>query len=127
MLQSGDRVPHFSVTAINGVRVDYSSIWQRRNLVLLCLPDAEGERVAPEALALASRARDVAQDDPDTAVIVTTDAVPGVASPGVLVADRWGEVYFAAGGDDRLPDPDQLIEWLRTVQHECPECQGEAW
>jgi hypothetical protein len=64
----------------------------------------------------------------DTACVATFDEVPNLRSPAVLIADRWGEVVFvgqseAAGG---LPDVDELLEWLRYVQNQCPECQGEA-
>jgi hypothetical protein len=38
MLERGDQVPHFAVTMLHGTRTDYSEIWQRRNLLLVCLP-----------------------------------------------------------------------------------------
>lgn len=64
----------------------------------------------------------------DTAVVFTSAAIGGVPSPGVLIADRWGEIYYVAPtvDDPEMPEPDALIEWLRFVQYQCPECQGEA-
>ena len=46
MLQRGDSIPHFEVKTIGGELFSYSSIWQRRNLVLLAIPATEFE--APE-------------------------------------------------------------------------------
>jgi hypothetical protein len=64
----------------------------------------------------------------DTACVITRDHVPEIPSPGVVVADRWGEiVHIAAGADvDGLPLPRELLEWTGYVQHQCPECEGEA-
>ena len=38
MLQRGDSVPVFEVTTVDGEPFSYSSIWQRKNLLLLTLP-----------------------------------------------------------------------------------------
>jgi hypothetical protein len=37
MLQRGDSVPHFEVKTVEGQRFSYSTIWQRRHLVLLAI------------------------------------------------------------------------------------------
>jgi hypothetical protein len=49
-------------------------------------------------------------------------------SPGVLLADRWGEIVHltAASESARSPAPGELIEWLEYIQNRCPECEGEA-
>jgi hypothetical protein len=41
MLHRGGSVPHFEVKTIGGELFSYSSIWQRKNLVLLAIPAAE--------------------------------------------------------------------------------------
>src|SRR5688500_19094478 len=41
MLQTGDLVPHFTVTTFSGESFDYSDIWQRKNLVFVLLPHAD--------------------------------------------------------------------------------------
>jgi hypothetical protein len=41
MLQTGDLIPHFTVTTFSGESFDYSDIWQRKNLVLVLLPHAD--------------------------------------------------------------------------------------
>ena len=123
MLRDGDRVPHFDVATIDGNRVEYRDVWQRRNLVLLSLP--EGDRARAYAATVATALVDLADD---VLCVATGDEIPGVPSPGVLVADKWGEVYHAASASsiDELPAPAQIVEWVTFVRHECPECQGEA-
>jgi hypothetical protein len=123
MLRDGDRVPHFDVATIDGDRVGYRDVWQRRNLVLLTLP--EGDRARAYAATIAAALGDRADD---VLCVATGDEIPGVSSPGVLVADKWGEVYHAASASsiDELPSPAQIVEWVTFVRNECPECQGEA-
>ena len=124
MLQAHHLVPHFDVTDLAGERVQYSSLWQRRNLVLVTLPGAE----APAEYAVRLMALVRGLDDEDTKWIVTEDRIAGVPCPSVVVADRWGEVAHMAHpsrvGD--LPAPEELVEWVRYLEYRCPECEGEA-
>jgi hypothetical protein len=64
----------------------------------------------------------------ETECVVTSETVPGMPSPGVLVADRWGEIHFIAGAVrvEGLPPASEIVEWVRYVAYQCPECQGEA-
>jgi hypothetical protein len=125
MLKPGDLLPHFTVTDLYGSRVDYSSIWQRKNLVLIMLPDS-GPSSHSYAEQLMARARDSQKDD--TAWLVTCDRIARLPSPGAIVADRWGELMHVAQAPDvaHLPVADALVEWVEYVQHRCPECEGEA-
>ena len=124
-LQRHDLVPHFEVTDLSGRRVAYSSIWQRKNLVLVILPDA-GPRSRRYVDRLSTSIRTM--NAGDTSWIVTRDPVDGLPRPGVVVADQWGEIAHVAGAAvvEELPAPDELIDWLRYVQSRCPECEGEA-
>jgi hypothetical protein len=126
MLQTGDLVPHFTVTTFSGESFDYSDIWQRKNLVLVLLPHAESAASTKFVDQLTAQMSELTGDD--SACVITRDSVSGVPSPGIVVADRWGEIHHLAGGKivEDLPRPDDLIEWLRYVQHQCPECEGEA-
>jgi hypothetical protein len=54
---------------------------------------------------------------------MTRDPVPGGPMPGVLIADRWGEVAHIERG---LPAVSTLMEWLDDLVNHCPECEGEA-
>lgn len=42
----------------------------------------------------------------------------------ILIADRWGEVYYGARGSapDVLPDTTEIEEWLKFLATQCPEC-----
>jgi hypothetical protein len=127
MLERGDQVRHFAVTTLHGMRADYSEIWQRRNLLLVCLPvEAPAEVIRGYASQLSARIHELSRQH--TACVITSDCVSGVPRPGVVIADRWGEIYFVAGSPsvDGLPSADALLEWLRYIQNECPECQGEV-
>jgi hypothetical protein len=119
-LQEGGRVPHFEVTTIDGARFRYAEVWQLRNLVLISLPDDAGPAEA-RAAALCARIGPLFDD---VACVATRDPVPGVPRPGLLIADKWGEIVTVASGEP--PDAAQAIEWLNFVRHQCPECQGEA-
>ena len=125
MLHPGDLVPHFEVTDLYGKRVDYSSIWQRKNLVLVMLPDTDPSSRS-YAEQLKARGRDSKEDH--TEWVVTSDRIAGMSNPGAIVADRWGELMHVARAPDvaHLPVLDELVEWVDYVQHRCPECEGEA-
>jgi hypothetical protein len=126
MLQRGDSIPHFEVKRFGGERFGYSTIWQRRNLVLLAIPAAESE--APGAyisLLMALRSEFSAKE---AECVVTGDRVPGIQSPAVVVADRWGEIVHVATAAqvDDLTSPEELLDWVDYLERRCPECEGEA-
>jgi hypothetical protein len=125
MLQTGDLVPHFTVTTLSGESFDYSEIWQRKNLVLVLLP-SESAATTKFVDQLTAHMPELTGDD--SACVVTPDRVSGVPRPGIVVADRWGEIHHLARPEtvEDLPSPQNVIEWLRYVQHQCPECEGEA-
>ena len=124
-LEAGGQVPHFRVRTVDGGEAAYADLWQRKNLLLVLLPDEGLSGAGPYEAAMRERMPELIAHD--TVVVITRDRVPGAPHPGVVVADRWGEVHFVSGGPpDRLPAPADLVEWLRYVQVQCPECQGEA-
>jgi hypothetical protein len=130
MLKRGDLFPHVSVQQLNGTPFSYREIWQERNLLLVSLPPAAaggGDRALEKYVA------DLAAEDEtlrgyDTTVVVTRAPIPGVPSPAVVVADRWGEIaaMLPAGEVAALPPVNEVVDWLRFVAHACPECEGEA-
>lgn len=124
-LQTHDLLPHFEVTDLGGERVAYASIWQRKNLVLVMLPDP-----IPPSGGYVNRLRETVRglDADDTEWIFTRDAIDGLPSPGVVVADHWGEIVYVGQSSkvEDLPPPEELLEWVRYVRHKCPECEGEA-
>jgi hypothetical protein len=109
-----------------GERFAYSDIWQRKNLVLVSLPHEESDGSAKYLAQLAIGTSELTGND--TACLITRNSIPGVPAPGVVVADRWGEIHHVthAARVEDLPSLHELVEWLRYVQSQCPECEGEA-
>jgi hypothetical protein len=60
--------------------------------------------------------------------VITREPVGGLAGPALVIADRWGEIAYVNTGPDasHLPPADDVLEWLITIEHRCPECEGEA-
>lgn len=124
MLRRGDQIPHFAVTTLDGAHVEYRDLWQRKNLLLVLVAGRDASsggdrvselvRVAPELAAL------------NTACVVTAERIAGLPASGVAIADRWGEIQAVVDDADRVPDPDDILDWLRYVQNRCPECEGES-
>ena len=123
-LKCCDQVPHFRVRAVSGQAFEYSTIWQRKNLLLVLLRSSEsGDRYLAELSARSDEFRAL-----EAECVVTRDDVAGWRGPGVLIADRWGEIVHLAALSDRAswPGVDELLEWIEHIQHRCPECEGEA-
>jgi hypothetical protein len=112
------------VRTVEGTVFSYDTIWQRKNLVLVSLPDSTAN--ATYAAELLARAPEFHARH--SALVVTYDRVSGLPAPGVLIADRWGEVVHVAAVSDTgtLPGADDLLEWVDYVERRCPECEGEA-
>ncbi len=125
MLQRGDQVPHFEVRDVDGHSIRYSTIWQRRNLVLLVVSAAYADSAVRHIADLAATAPAFGAN---TTVVITSDAVPGLDAPAVVVADRWGEIVYVTATADAadLPPARELLEWISYVETRCPECEGEA-
>ena len=125
VLQPGNLLPHFTVTDLYGRQVDYSSIWQRKSLVLVMLPDTNPASQS-YAAQLIARGRDSQEND--TEWLVTCDHIAGVPTPAAIVADRWGELMHVSYAPDiaHLPGADELVEWVDYMRRRCPECEGEA-
>jgi hypothetical protein len=123
-MRRGDPLPHFSVTTVDGNRVEYADLWQRKNVVLLTVP-ADGSAAAYASELLSDEALLATHD---TACIVTGDSLQGLPPASVVIADRWGEIQFIVTGQSvrALPSIGELVDWLEHVQHQCPECQGET-
>jgi hypothetical protein len=105
--------------------VAYSTLWQHRHVVLATL-DRDSDDAQAYASAIATRR--TAFDEQNTVGVVTFEPVSGLDAPGVLVADKWGEIAFVATAPtaSALPSVDDLLEWSDYLQRRCPECEGEA-
>lgn len=127
-LARGSRMPHVRLSGLDGSSFDYGEVWQQRNLLLVAL--GAGPTLDEDAWWLdALESARPACERHEAVVAVTRDVVPGLTAPGAIVVDRWGEVVFAETATNvaALPAAEVLVEWLRFVDHACPECEGEAW
>ena len=126
MLQRGDAIPHIDIKAVGGERFSYSTIWQRRNVVLVTLPPEASESDGRYISGLVARKSEFSAKDAEC--VMTRDRVPGLPAPGVVVADRWGEIAHVATTSqvNDLTSPDELLDWLDYLNSRCPECEGEA-
>jgi hypothetical protein len=120
-----DLMPMFSASSADGTVIRYSDIWQRKNLLLVSLVNDDATAAA-YVKSLSVLEPNLAAHD--TALIVTMTRIEGIPAPGIVVSDRWGEIYYVQAADraSGLLAPDELMEWLRYVRNECPECQGET-
>ena len=126
MLQRGDTVPHFEITTLTGETFSYATIWQRKNLIFVALSDQDARSTQDYITGLTARREELGGDD--AACVITRDRVAGMPAPGVVIADRWGEVVYVVSAPDvgDLPAPQELIEWVEYLETRCPECEGES-
>ena len=125
ILKRGDQVPHFEVKRVDGRVFNYSMIWQRKNLLLIVVPEPSSD----DAYLSGLRARESEFQQRETECVVTREIVAGLHGPAALIADRWGEIIHVtmpAAEAARLPSSDDLMGWLEYIQNRCPECEGEA-
>lgn len=120
-LTAGGLVPHFDLIDVDGRRRRYADIWQHRLLALVLLPEAESaasrayqESLADVAPALAGL---------NTALVVSAASIDGLAPPGWLVADQFGEIQHVQEAQDpediSLPAPDEVVQWVRYIRTRC--------
>ena len=126
MIEPRELLPHFEVKTIDGGRVDYSTISQRKNLVLVGLAGLKEDDREAYARQFIERLPELRSFDAEC--VITSDSLPRVPAPAIVVADRWGEVQYVGTGSHggELPTVDDVLEWLGYVQQRCPECEGEA-
>jgi hypothetical protein len=126
MLARGDTVPHFEVRTLQGELFSYSSIWQRKNLLLVTLPTLDAGSTEDYLTELSTRLQHLG--DQALEYVITRDLIPGISASAVLVADRWGEIVYTVEASDvaGLPAPQDVLEWVNYLNNRCPECEGEA-
>ena len=126
MLNKGDHVPRFEITTVDDVRVNYADLWQKKNLALVCLSEDDSSDAQTYIQQLREALPALAAHD--AVVVVTTTPIEGMPLPGCAVADRWGEMQWITSADcvTQLPTAREIAAWLRFVEIQCPECEGEV-
>ncbi len=53
----------------------------------------------------------------------------GLATPSLIIADRWGEIWaaWAGGTNHQLPSSQDILQWLVFIESQCPECTMIEW
>jgi hypothetical protein len=117
-------MPHFDVTTIDGRHVRYADLWQRRNLVLIAIDPAQLQYANQYLSTLQARFDEFTSAD--TTLVATSDSLPGIQAPSVVVVDRWGEILHVAraerGDASTLPTVEDLLAWIHFARIQCPEC-----
>jgi hypothetical protein len=108
--------------------------------VLLLVRDAAFERARPYIAALEERLRDLRDWGGRPLLVTERDMVESrlpsavarpdewdafaVANSALMIADRWRVVYFVKETTTfaDLPSPDEIVEWVRYLGMQCPEC-----
>jgi hypothetical protein len=126
MLQRGELIPHFEVATLGGERINYATLWQRRNLMLVTLPAADSDASSRYVSELIDRIAQFRAQNTDC--VMTREPVPGMPCPGALVADKWGEIIYVRAASEvaDLPSAEDLSDWITYVENRCPECEGEV-
>ncbi len=137
LIEPGDLLPDLEGRTLDGSPVRYRDLWQKKAAVVVTFGSLAHRGTAAYLEELSRHSSDFRLYD---ATLILRDArvtlgpSDGASAspadlpiPSVIIADRWGEVrYVGRLADHHLPAVDEVIEWLRFVQMECPECQGET-
>ncbi len=118
----GSALPFFELNTLDGQQVRYADLWQRKNVVLVCLPSSLTTADVEYANELSRQAAAFASYS--AVCVLTRDEVRGLRAPAAAVADRWGEVQYLASSA-ALPASEVLLDALDYIQRRCPECEGE--
>jgi len=122
-LRPGDLISHFEGATIDGHRVRYEQLWQRRNLVLFVLSTAVRAEAQSYLTALEERVSTLQPDD--TTLVVCDDRIEHLPRDSVVIADRWGEIAWLqeiASNPAEWPSVDEIVEWVEFIRIKCPEC-----
>ena len=67
-----------------------------------------------------------AESAADVEVLADSEGILDIEGGTVIVADEWGEIYFAAeaGQQHDFPATSEIVEWIRFIAIQCPECEG---
>lgn len=144
-MQKGDRLPFLALPQVLG-GPEQNLRGGRGPRVLVTMHDLRCDRClgyVEELAALASRleewgarvsvitpgngeANADALFEVDLPVLRDADGRIARGQLAVIIADEWGEVYFASEPDDlhgAIPVA-EVLDWVRFIAIQCPECEG---
>lgn len=153
VLHRGAMLPDFVLPMVDGGVLQLESYRGRRNLVVVCSGDdarpgpvtrllntlvarkdeleAEAAQVLSVVVSQPAESRDLGRwpfpmvVDPDGLFHRGVGATDGTGRPvpAVFVTDRFREIYAICS----LPDAQEIIDWLRFINIQCPECGVPEW
>jgi hypothetical protein len=122
-LSPGDLIPTFEGETVDGHRLRYEEVWQRRNLVLFVLSATARAEASSYIADVQARLSPLRPDD--TTLVISDHKINGVPLDTVVVADRWGEIAYIqdlASDPAEWPSVDEILEWVEFIRVRCPEC-----
>lgn len=153
----GTIFPHFELLAADGSPAGLEVYRGRCNLVVVFAGEEPGTgATAPLLEELAARQEELisemtqvlivshvavaSQIDPETfPFLIDVDAQvhhrvgaadnAGCPTPAVFVTDRFREIYatYVSSEGSALPGAEEIIDWLRFINIQCPECGVSEW
>ena len=112
-----DMLPDVSVSRATGTPVSLRSEVTQTTMLVWTHPDE-----CPECRRFVLKASALADEFVvwDARLVVVTSAV---REAGVLVADRYGQIFYAtqAGEEHAFPEAREMTEWLKHLGTLCPE------
>jgi hypothetical protein len=119
-----EELPEIWGTTSDGRRIYASDLHGRKNIVLIFSGGQSHAPVRELVRALSVRYGEI-QDEEAEIIVVEEDALDRAA---ICIADRYGEVYFSEFcSDTACTSADNVLEWLRFIESQCPECGVSEW
>jgi len=119
----GQDLPEISGAASDGRKIHTSDLRGRKNTVIIFSGEPSDESSQELIRALSDRHSEI--QDEEAEIIVCEDNELHRAA--ICIADRYGEVYFSAFFSDTAPSAENVLEWLRYIEIQCPECGVSEW
>jgi hypothetical protein len=119
----GQELPEIRGAASDGRTIHTSDLHGRKNIVAIFPGEQSSDSIRELIRALSDRHDEI--HDEEAEVIVAEDTELHRAA--ICIADRYGEVYFSAFFSDTVPSADSVLEWLRFIEIQCPECGVSEW
>lgn len=136
-------IPNYTGTNSRGETVQLHDYRRQKNLVAILTGAKEYSSLTPLLAELAARYDEFKTEEaeivlmlrkgtvepgdghtlPFPALVMKDDQDAPPPATAVYVADRFGELFatYQLTAEASLPAPDDLLEWLRFIELQCPE------
>src|SRR5919197_223068 len=117
VLHPGDLIPRVDGVTVDGRKVPYEQLWQRRNLVLFVLSADLRANASAYLIALHARLCDLKPSD--TSLLISDQIIDTLPLNTVVITDRWGEIVHVeqlAQDQTMWPSSDDILEWVEFIR-----------